>query len=172
MELKKGNYVWWDNNQKNTLNGTITRIDPQTDKNGEIKKSEKGMNKYYLIVNDGVHDDLKVSIVESQRKFFDYKVGKYGTLTHDHTNNHLTFEEGGEPLYDTGGSKENEEVGSVDKCQTKLLDEAQIAMMFGQSPNKDKDNLAVAGMVGWIDEEIRITQTRLDMLLKIREELL
>ena len=45
-------------------------------------------------------------------------------------------------------------------------------MMFGQSPNKDKDNLAVAGMVGWIDEEIRITQTRLDMLLKIREELL
>ena len=107
MELKFGQYVWWDTSRIETIRGTITGIEPQTTKEGEQKTTQDGRKKYNIVLQTE-DNEVKISIVESQRKFFDYQIGKYGTLTHNPSNNHLTFEEGGEPLYDRWDTKQGD----------------------------------------------------------------
>ena len=97
MELKHGKYIWWGKSIEQ-VTGTLKRIEPSTDKNGEQRRTEKGILKYNLIVHSiDFDEEVYITIIESQRVFWDKQVGKYGVITHNPVNNYLTFEETEDP---------------------------------------------------------------------------
>ena len=95
MELKFGNYVWWGNDNEEKLYGDILRIIPNIDqKTGKVKQTKDGKNKYLIIVDSSEHNqEVQVTIIESQRVFWDKQIGKHGIITHNPINNYLTFDE-------------------------------------------------------------------------------
>jgi hypothetical protein len=98
MELKHGKYIWWGKSIEQVI-GTLKRIEPSTDKNGEQRRTEKGILKYNLIVHSvDFNEEVYITIIESQRKFWDTVVGMYGKIVHNPENNYLTFEELEDPL--------------------------------------------------------------------------
>lgn len=100
MEFKHDKYVWWDENEKESIYATLTRITEQKDKNGNPRKTQQGLTKYYLEIRTRESKELCISIVGGQRNFFQYQVGKTGTFTHNPENNYLTFEEDKDKMYD------------------------------------------------------------------------
>lgn len=100
MEFKHDKYVWWDENEKESIYATLNRITEQKDKNGNPRKTQQGLTKYYLEIRTRESKELCISIVGKQRNFFQYQVGKTGTFTHNPENNYLTFEEDKDKMYD------------------------------------------------------------------------
>jgi hypothetical protein len=98
MEIKFGEYVWWGKSVER-IQGMLTRIEPSIDKNrGVQRKTDDGRLKFNIVIDSPEHNkELKITIIESQRVFWDKQVGKYGIITHNPTNNYLTFEETEDP---------------------------------------------------------------------------
>lgn len=166
MEIKYNKYVWWGNGTEK-LHGTLKRIEPQTDKDGNPKTTKDGRSKHLLIIETLEYGEVWVTIVESQRKFWDYQIGKTGTFIHVETNNFLSFEE------------DEDYVDAWDKPEQGVqpLSEDEINMMFGQTPVKEeskwpcKDEVDIIQCVGWLEHEIRLTENKLETLKKIYETL-
>jgi len=98
MEIKFGEYVWWGKSVE-SIQGMLTRIEPSMDKNtGTQRKTEDGRLKFNIVIYSPEHNkELKITIIESQRVFWDKQVSKYGIITHNPVNNYLTFEETEDP---------------------------------------------------------------------------
>jgi hypothetical protein len=98
MEIKFGEYVWWGKSVE-SIQGMLTRIEPSIDKNSRVqRKTDDGRLKFNIVIDSPEHNkELKITIIESQRVFWDKQVGKYGIITHNPTNNYLTFEETEDP---------------------------------------------------------------------------
>jgi hypothetical protein len=98
MEIKFGEYVWWGKSVE-SIQGMLTKIEPSMDKNTRTqRKTEDGRLKFNIVIDSPEHNkELKITIIESQRVFWDKQVGKYGIITHNPTNNYLTFEEKEDP---------------------------------------------------------------------------
>ena len=98
MEIKFGEYVWWGKSVE-SIQGMLTRIEPSIDKNtGTQRKTDDGRLKFNIVIDSPEHNkELKITIIESQRVFWDKQVGKYGVITHNPVNNYLTFEETEDP---------------------------------------------------------------------------
>jgi hypothetical protein len=94
MEIKFGEYVWWGKSVE-SIQGMLTKIEPSMDKNTRTqRKTEDGRLKFNIVIDSPEHNkELKITIIESQRVFWDKQVGKYGIITHNPVNNYLTFEE-------------------------------------------------------------------------------
>ena len=98
MEIKFGEYVWWGKSVE-SIQGMLTRIEPSIDKNtGVQRKTDDGRLKFNIVIDSPEHTkELKIAIIESQRKFWDTVIGKYGKIVHNPENNYLTFEETEDP---------------------------------------------------------------------------
>lgn len=98
MEIKFGEYVWWGKSVE-SIQGMLTKIEPSIDKNtGTQRKTEDGRLKFNIVIDSPEHNkELKITIIESQRVFWDKQVSKYGIITHNPVNNYLTFEETEDP---------------------------------------------------------------------------
>ena len=98
MEIKFGEYVWWGKSVE-SIQGMLTRIEPSMDKNtGTQRKTDDGRLKFNIVIDSPEYKkELKITIIESQRVFWDKQVGKYGVISHNPVNNYLTFEEGDDP---------------------------------------------------------------------------
>ena len=98
MEIKFGEYVWWGKSVE-SIQGMLTRIEPSIDKNtGTQRKTDDGRLKFNIVIDSPEHNkELKITIIESQRVFWDKQVSKYGIITHNPVNNYLTFEEKEDP---------------------------------------------------------------------------
>jgi hypothetical protein len=98
MEIKFGEYVWWGKSVE-SIQGMLTKIEPSIDKNtGTQRKTDDGRLKFNIVIDSPEHNkELKITIIESQRVFWDKQVSKYGIITHNPTNNYLTFEETEDP---------------------------------------------------------------------------
>jgi hypothetical protein len=98
MEIKFGEYVWWGKSVE-SIQGMLTRIEPSIDKNSRVqRKTDDGRLKFNIVIDSPEHNkELKITIIESQRVFWDKQVGKYGIITHNPVNNYLTFEETEDP---------------------------------------------------------------------------
>ena len=98
MEIKFGEYVWWGKSVE-SIQGMLTRIEPSIDKNTRTqRKTDDGRLKFNIVIDSPEHNkELKITIIESQRVFWDKQVSKYGVITHNPVNNYLTFEEKEDP---------------------------------------------------------------------------
>lgn len=98
MEIKFGEYVWWGKSVE-SIQGMLTRIEPSIDKNTRTqRKTDDGRLKFNIVIDSPEHNkELKITIIESQRVFWDKQVSKYGVITHNPVNNYLTFEETEDP---------------------------------------------------------------------------
>ncbi len=98
MEIKFGEYVWWGKSVE-SIQGMLTRIEPSKDKNTRVqRKTDDGRLKFNIVIDSPEHNkELKITIIESQRVFWDKQVSKYGVITHNPVNNYLTFEEKEDP---------------------------------------------------------------------------
>lgn len=99
MEIKHGKYVWWGKSTIEKIQGNLERIEPSIDKNtGNQRKTEDGRPKYNMVLYSPEHNqELSITIIESQRVFWDKQLGKFGVVSHNPANNFLTFEEGDDP---------------------------------------------------------------------------
>lgn len=98
MDIKFGEYVWWGKSVE-SIQGMLTRIEPSIDKNtGTQRKTDDGRLKFNIVIDSPEYKkELKITIIESQRVFWDKQLGKYGVITHNPVNNYLTFEEKEDP---------------------------------------------------------------------------
>lgn len=98
MDIKFGEYVWWGKSVE-SIQGMLTRIEPSIDKNtGTQRKTDDGRLKFNIVIDSPEYKkELKITIIESQRVFWDKQLGKYGIITHNPVNNYLTFEETEDP---------------------------------------------------------------------------
>lgn len=96
MELRN-NYVWWDEHESETIHGSIVKIEPITEKDGKQKTTTKGIGVSRIVFRTG-DGDVNIRIVDTQRPYFEPKLGQTGNISHDHTNNYLNFEEDDEGL--------------------------------------------------------------------------
>ncbi len=165
MEIKYQKYVWWGNGTEK-LHGTLKRIEPQTDKDGNPKTTKDGRSKHLLIIETLEYGEVWVTIVESQRKFWDYQIGKTGTITHDNGNNFLSFTE------------EEDIVDVWDKPEqgAQPFSDEEIAMMFGQTPvNEEReryfDKQQPHMVRGWLKSKIERMENDLEWYKQILEEL-
>ena len=167
MEFKFGQYVWWDAKQIETIKGTITRIEPQT-KDGEQKTTKDGRKKYNLVLEasqTGVPDEVKISIVETQRNFFDYQIGKYGAITHNPANNHLTFEECEEILSGLWGTT------SEDSSRKQYAVEPEKSMEQSNEREHYFEKMKPHMLRGWLERKIERMENDLEWYKQILEAL-
>ena len=92
MELKN-NFVFWSKNESEKVHGQIVKIGPHKDMDGQQKQDKYGTPLSKIVLRTEDQGDVAVIIKDTQRVFFEPKLGKRGYICHDCTNNYLTFEE-------------------------------------------------------------------------------
>ena len=93
MELKN-NYIFWTEDISEKVYGQIVKIESMKDPMTQLqKKDKKGRGVSKIVFRTQEQGDVFVRILDTQRPYFEPQLGKRGYICHDHTNNHLTFEE-------------------------------------------------------------------------------